>query len=58
MRKGLMEMALVSAAGMVGSRMSHRGGRGMRLAGRGLTNAAWLVPLGAFVTRKVRDRRH
>lgn len=57
MRNRLMRMALLSAAGMVGNRMRNRGGRGMRMAGSGLTNAAWLLPLGTYVARKMRDRR-
>ncbi|HEU4453764.1 MAG TPA: hypothetical protein VFR81_11935 [Longimicrobium sp.] len=52
----LMQMALAGATGMVGRRMAMRGGRGMRVAGMGMTNAAWLVPLGLAVARRMRRR--
>jgi hypothetical protein len=56
MRNRLMQMGLAAATGMVGRRMVRRGGR-MAMMGTGIGNAAWLVPLGLAVARKVRDRR-
>jgi hypothetical protein len=56
MRNRLMQMALAGATGMVGRRMMRRGGR-MAMVGSGIGNAAWLVPLGMAVARRVRDRR-
>ena len=55
-RNRLMQMALLGAAELAGRRMSHRGGRGMRMAGRGLAHAAWAVPLGMYLTRRMRSR--
>jgi len=51
----LMQMALASATGMVGRRMARRGGR-MATVGTGIGNAAWLVPLGMAVARRMRRR--
>ncbi len=51
----LMQMALAGATGMVGRRMARRGGR-MGMVGTGVGNAAWLVPLGLAVARRMRRR--
>jgi len=51
----LMQMALAGATGMMGRRMVRRGGR-MAMVGTGIGNAAWLVPLGMAVARRMRRR--
>lgn len=51
----LMQMALAGATGMMGRRMVRRGGR-MAMVGTGIGNAAWLVPLGLAVARRMRRR--
>ncbi len=51
----LMQMALAGATGMMGRRMARRGGR-MAMVGTGVGNAAWLVPLGLAVARRMRRR--
>jgi hypothetical protein len=57
MRNRLMRMAMMGAATWAGRRMSRpRAGRGMRVAGTGLSTAAWAVPLGMYLTRRMRGR--
>ena len=56
MRNRLMQMAVLGAANWAGARMMRRGGPTARLAGRGLTSAAWALPLGMYVARRVRGK--
>jgi len=57
MRNRLMRMAMMGAAAWAGRRMSRpTAGRGMRMAGAGLSRAAWALPLGMYLTRRMRGR--
>jgi hypothetical protein len=52
-----MRMAMMGAAAWAGRRMSRpTAGRGTRMAGTGLSTAAWALPLGMYVTRRMRGR--